>query len=126
MWPSQNKIRNIKTDQFFEDEISKLFNRFGTIILNDWINETFNEKTISIAGVDLILKIAKCENCKSYIGLNPITKKIKRISVLSGFCKFFDSGIKRPEDKICRNFDPKQIYKEIILDRLEETYGIKN
>lgn len=124
MWPIKNN-NNVNNKDRLEIEILKIYEKFGTTILSsNWINEVFGEKTIALGASDLLINIAKCENCINYIGVNPILKKIKNIYVISGFCNFFNEGIKKPEVAICSFFDPKNIYKDIILLKLKEKFNI--
>lgn len=120
MWPNKSKD-NCITNETIENEVMKIYNKFGTTILSTWLNEIFDEKILALGGIEILLKISKCENCASYIGVNPIIKKMKKIYVISGFCSFYNSGIKKPEETtVCGFFDPNLIYKQIILMNIEE------
>lgn len=120
MWPSRNKDNICNVNEIIENEVMKIYQKFGTSILSSWLNEIFDEKKLVLGGIDVLLKVSKCENCINYIGVNPIIKKMKKISVISGFCSFYNSGIKKPEETVCGFFDPNLIYKQIILMNLEE------
>jgi len=127
MWPAKNSNIIEKYDRKLEFEVSKIYEKFGTTILSsNWVSEVFNEKTIALGGIKFLIEISKCENCINYLGVNPILRKLKKIHVISGFCNFYNEGIKKPEISVCSFFEPTGIQKNIILINLKEKMGINN
>ena len=111
MWPGNNKE---KSNKEFETELSKVFEKFGTIILTNWLSNIFDRETIINIGVDYLIEIGNCENCNNYVGIDPIKRKMKKVLVLSGFCNERQDRVRYPSQSVCGSFDPKNIFKKII------------
>jgi hypothetical protein len=125
-WPWQELEDNKKREDYIGkrlmEEKEKIFNHFNgdAMLFSEWIADNFTPPVLMEGGADILIKYSFCEKCESYVGPNPIKRKIYNIHVINGYCtKHADTTT--PEFRCTAiEFDPfwKQIMR-LQISRLE-------
>lgn len=106
--------------QRIKEEKQKINEHFNMTMYDysEWIEKHFNESALMQDAANMLIKYSSCENCKHYVGPNPIQRKLYNISVLSGYC-IEHIGITTPDFR-CNKIEFDPLWEQIMEIKLSK------